>query len=548
MSAQSAADLCRRADELKSEKHNWENIGQVCAKYCLPAKANITETKAEGQRTSSEVYNSIPIEAAQICSAGLQQYLATGRFFQLEFEDPELNENDEAADWLYEEQEGIYSVLNNSNYENKNGEFFRDLPVLPGATLYSEPDPEDIIRFESIPFEEVLISVNHRGRVDELHRIFQYNVRQAFTRWGEKCGPEISELYKKGKWTQKFTFLHSVGPRHVRVVGKKDSYNMEYYDCYTLMDKKRKIAESGHRSFPFVVGRWATTTGQTWAYTPASIGIADILMLNNMDMTVLMAGQMATSPPWLFPDENFVAPLNMNPFAINYRIPNPAGTTQNEKDPMALVANSNMPIGLELLQAREDRIKRYFFNDLFLPLLEKTATAYEVAKVIEKKMGILGGVIGGITKDILGPSINRARIIRREHPLLQKQLKTPPPSVQGQNVRINYISPLVIAQKAAQEQNLEAFLAAVAQVMQVNPSVRHKVKWDVAIDKMSKNRAIDPDVLASDNEYKEAVEADRQAEANAQQIMMAHSGGQAMKSVGEGAQALAPATKKAKKK
>lgn len=547
MGLQSAAELCRRSEELKNEKTNWENLAQVCAKYCLPSKANITVTDAEGHRVSSDVYNSVPIDAAQIAAAGLQQYLASGRFFSFEYEDPELNEDSEAADWLFEEQEGVYNVLNNSNFEEKNGEFFKDLVVLPGATLYSESDPEDIIRFESIPYKEVLISANARGKIDELHRIFDYTVRQAYMRWGDKCGPQIAELYRKGKWSEKFAILHSVGPRHERNVAKKGSSDMAFYSCYTLVSKKKKLEERGYNEFPYVVGRWSVNSGETWAYTPASTSIHDILMLNNMDMTVLMAGQQAVAPPWLFPDEHFVAPLNFNQNAINYRIPNPGGTTHNEKDPIPLVSGSSMAIGLELLQAREDRIRKYFFNDLFLPLLEKTATAYEVAKTIEKRMGILGGVVGGITKNNLGPVINRARIIRRAHPLLQKSLKPIPQVVGGANVRINYISPLVVAQKAASEQNLEAFLSSVAQMMQVNPSVRHKVKWDVSVDKMAKNRSIDPDILNTDNEYAELVKAEQEAQAQANQVAMMNAGGQAMQSVGDGVKSFTPEKKAPKK-
>ena len=122
----SAQDLCRRAEELKNEKSNWENLAQVCAKYCLPAKAQITVQKSEGERVSSEIYNSTPIEAAQIAAAGFQAYTASGRYFAFEWADPELNEDEEAAEWLYEEQEGIYDVLNNSNYDEKNGQFFQD--------------------------------------------------------------------------------------------------------------------------------------------------------------------------------------------------------------------------------------------------------------------------------------------------------------------------------------------------------------------------------------------------------------------------------------
>ena len=84
--------------------------------------------------------------------------------------------------------------------------------------------------------------------------------------------------------------------------------------------------------------------------------------------------------------------------------------------------------------------------------------------------------------------------------------------------------------------------------MGVNPEIRHKIKWDVAIDKMAKNRAIDMDILTNETEYEELVLAERKAQAEANALAQAHAGGQAMKSIGEGGQTMMPQQKETKKK
>ena len=186
--AQSAHQLIQRAQELADNKANAMSYAQVAAKFCMPHKAKITEVSEEGTRVSTDVYNSAAIDAAQISAAGLQAFLCSpaARWFKFEFENEELNEDNEASEWLHNEEEGVYDTLNNSNFNQEIGEFFHDLVVLPGATMHSEGDPEEIVRFTNIPFKEVLIARNEKGLIDEVHRQFQYTVRQAFARWAEK--------------------------------------------------------------------------------------------------------------------------------------------------------------------------------------------------------------------------------------------------------------------------------------------------------------------------------------------------------------------------
>lgn len=542
--AQSVSDSLRRRNELQGRKQNWNLRAQTAAHYAMPHKATITNKRAEGGALDIDVYDSTAVNDSQIAAAGLQAFMAgaDSRWFALKFRDNEMNDDKEAQDWLHDTEEKLYSIFNNSNFNQTMGEYFHDLVVLPGATIYEDEDIRDIVRFSVMPFDEVLIGVNHRGDVDELIRVFKYTVKQIVQRWPKTCGSEVQKMFNDNKLDEKLEILHHVAPRYDRDPSKSDANNMPFYSCFIDTAHKRKFEEKGYMEFPYFVGRWRVNAGEDWGYSPTMVGQADILMLNEMAKVIIQASQIATAPPWLFPDENFVLPLDFNAHAINYRIGNPGATSASEKDPFPLISKANMPISIEMLNRVQNNIHGYYFKDLFLPLLEKQATAFEVAKTIEKKMTILGSVIGGIQRSTLAPIISRTYQIARRLPKDRQILKPVPIRVAqaGANIDVQYVSPLAIAQKSVLLQTTESFLATVGQLMLINPEVKHKVKWDKAVDKIADIQAIDSTLLEGADEYKQLVEADRQAAAQAQSMQMAEMGGKAVKAAGEGAQAVNP--------
>jgi len=528
-----AADVIELSKQMRSKKFNWENQAQTAAKYCMPHKARITIHQAEGERVSSDVYDSTAIDAAQIAAAGLQGFMTSpsSKWFALRFKDRRLNEDDDAKAWLHECEETIYDILNGSNFNNEIAEFYHDLVVLPGATLYEEEDPQEVVRFYNIPFEQVDLDENARGVVDLLTRTYTYNVRQAYERWGDSCGPEIREKYEKKKFTDTVEIKHQVGVRYDRKAGKNDNRNMQFYSCYVLVEKKRMLEEGGYEEFPFFVGRWRKNSGEVWGYSPAMVALPDILMLNSMSKTIIRAAQKVVDPPWLFPDENFLMPLNFNPAGINWRTGDPT-----EQGPFPLMTNGNIPVGLELENQRREAIRRYFFADLFLMLLDaKNMTAFEVAKRVEEKMLVLGPVIGRLMSQVLSPIIFRTFKIALRNGLLPAM-----PASLGDEVNLEpeYISPLARAQKLTLAQNLEGYLFTVGQMASIAPQVLDKIDWDKSVDKLANIHSIDPTLLKSDQEVQKIREVRAQEQAQANALMMAQMGGEALEKVGKGAKAL----------
>ena len=65
----------KRFETIKGERQTWESHWQDLAKYVIPRKAYINQTKVAGQTVASNVYDSTAIEANKILAAGLHGYL-----------------------------------------------------------------------------------------------------------------------------------------------------------------------------------------------------------------------------------------------------------------------------------------------------------------------------------------------------------------------------------------------------------------------------------------------------------------------------------------
>lgn len=542
----SAADILQVTQTLKSKKHNFLDYAQASAKMCIPTKANMVFKKAEGERVDTDLYDSTGVDSSIILAAGMHSFLTSpySQWFMLGFKKREHQENKELQEWAVKVGEYIYSILSGSNFNRNMAEFYHDLVVMPGATLYKEKDPIDYCRFYTIPFDEVLIAQNARGVIDMVYRAFKYDVYEAFSRWGDKAGPEIADLYSKHKYTDKFNFIHATAPRHKRDVSKKDNKNMPFYSCYVLEEKKRKVEESGYKRNPYYVGRWGKISGQTWGYSPAMVALPDMLMLNSISETNLLEAQMQTSPPWLFPDEDYLQPMNFNPRGINYRTGSPLEKGQM---PTPLVSGGNINSGLEMENRRQLNIQKKFFVDLFMINYQGgEKTAYEIAQQAQRQMLVLGSVISDVIDEVLEPALFDVMQDAYEAGELPE---VPVDGLNFEDLKFDYISPLAIAQRAAKSQNSNAFLSTVIQMAQAFPTVLDNIDPDYFVrEDLAKNHSINPSILRDPQVVTASREAREKMQADANAMQMAHTGGQALKALGEGAAALTPPTREGKKK
>lgn len=502
----SAGDLIKRFQHTKSRRSNWETLWQICADYCLPQKATITKTRSPGAKLKTDIYDSTAIHAAQVLAAGLHSYLTnpTSRWFALDIFDKSLKDSFSVKSWLKEVEDITFDSLNSSNFNQQIHEGYIDFGIFGNMVIYEEEDPETDIAFHTRPPSEVLMLANAHGKIDTVFRSFTYTARQAYQLWGNNAGERTLELLKAGKVEEDINFLHITLPREERNVSKRDSRNMPFSSLYIEPKSKKVLSEGGYEEFPFFIPRFYKVSDSEYAYSPASVAIADIKMLNSMSKTIIKGAQKDIDPSIILPHDGYLLPFKTSAGGINYKM-----STNPDDRVEILNIQRKFNIGLDLENQRRESINRMFFVDLFLMLAQQpNMTATEVIQRVNEKMLILGPVLGRLMHELLDPIIIRTiNILMRN-----RKLPEPPAELRGKNYKIEYISPLAKAQRASEANSITDLLLAVRSMWEMEPQVIDNFNFDKAAKEMADINNISPDLLRSDEEVGEIREMRRQAE------------------------------------
>jgi hypothetical protein len=186
-------------------------------------------------------------------------------------------------------------------------------------------------------------------------------------------------------------------------------------------------------------------------------------MLNEMSKTTIKAAQKQVDPPLLVPDDGFILPVRTVPGGLNfYR----AGT-RDRIEPLNIGANN--PLGLNMEEQRRGAIRDAFYVNQLMMQSGPQMTATEVVQRNEEKMRLLGPVLGRLQSELLRPLIDRTFAI-----LLRKKLFKPAPDfLSGQDIQIEYVSPLAKAQRSSELQSIMRAIEIFGSLANVAPVFDH---------------------------------------------------------------------------
>ena len=526
--------LVKRFDTIKSNRITWDNHWQDCSDYALPQKAIVTKIRTPGTKLKTDIYDSTAIQAVQVLAAGLHSYLTnpTSRWFALGMKNKKLLKNKKIKDWLKDSEDGIFDFLNQSNFNQQIHECYIDFSVFGTSALYSESDIENGIVFHTRHMSEIYFLVNDKGKVDTVYRLFTFTARQAYQKWGDNAGKTIMDKLEGKQIEEPILFLHVVLPREERNIRKKDAKNMPFASLYIEPKTKKVLSEGGYEEFPFAIPRFYKVSDSEYAYSPVSMCLADIKMLNQMSKTTIKTAQKDEDPPLVLPHDGYLLPFKTHAGAVNYKL-------QGKPDDKIEILNVNTKsnLSLEMQNQRRESIKRTFFADLFLMLADNPKmTATEVIERVNEKMLILGPVLGRLMHELLDP------IITRTFNILMRDGKLPPPPdellEQTSDYQIEYISPLAKAQRASEARSITDLLLAIREMYEIEPLVKDGINYDEVRSELADIFNTSSKILRSDDEIK-VIREERAKQLEIQQALeQANLGGEAMTKVGEGVEAL----------
>lgn len=458
-----AKNLLKRFDRLKSQRQNWESHWQEVADYMQPRKADVTKTRSKGDKRTELIFDGSPLQSVELLAASLHGMLTNPStpWFSLRFKEDDMENEDEAKEWLESATETMYAAFNKSNFQQEIFELYHDLITFGTAAMFIEEDDEDVLKFSTRHINEIFIAENDKGRIDTVFRKFHISARAAIQKFGD-ISINIATKAKKDPY-EEVEILHAVYPRSDFNPKKQDKINMPFESIYLDAESGDELSVSGFKEFPFVVPRYLKASHEIYGRSPAMTALPDVKMLNEMSKTTIKSAQKQVDPPLLVPDDGFMLPVRTIPGGLNfYR----AGT-RDRIEPLNIGANT--PLGLNMEEQRRNSIRNAFYVNQLMMQSGPQMTATEVIQRNEEKMRLLGPVLGRLQSELLKPLIDRCFSI-----ILRKNLfRQAPEFLAGKDVEIEYVSPLAKAQKSSELQSIMRAIEIMGSLANVAPVFDH---------------------------------------------------------------------------
>ncbi len=504
-----ASELKNNLSRLMEKRSTWESHWQEIADLMLPRKAEITKERARGDKRSTQIFDATGIHSLELLAASLHGMLTSSanRWFSLRYKEGILNEDDEAREWLEDSIDKMYLAFARSNFQQEIFENYHDLIAFGTSCLMVEEDEDDVIRFSARHIKEIYIEENKKGLIDNVYRKFKLTVDQAMQKFGsENLSKELNNIYKSNPYDE-VEICHIVRPRSVYDGSKQDKKNMKFQSIYFEHDTDHVISVGGFNENPYVVSRYLKSSTEIYGRSPSMNALPDVKVLNKMVEHGLKASAKMIDPPLLVPDDSMLAPVRMTPGSLNYY----RSGSRDRIEPLNIGQNTSVTLNAE--NARREAIARMFHVDQLQIQSNRTMTATEVLQRNEEKMRILGPVMGRIQSELLEPMINRVFSIMLRNRLFREA----PPILANQEIDIEYVSPMALAQKGQELQNVMRGLELFGSLSQTMP-VMDYIDENGLVKQLVQTLGLPARMIKSDKEV-EGIRMERQ-EAQQQQMQM----------------------------
>ena len=403
----------------------------------------------EGLKRSQYVINGTPGEANDVLAAGMQGGLTSPSrpWFRLGLADEKLMDSIIVREWLQAVRDLLLDIFARSNFYGAMHNIYEEIGAFGTAVMLIEEDLDSVIRCRPFTVGEYYLALDRKYRPTTLYRKYTMSARNIVAEFGEEnCSDTVREMAKNPASSEKeFTIVHCIRPRSDRSAGRLDASNMPFESVYYEDQAENDVflRKGGYTGLPFLAPRWFVRGVSTYGRSPGMTALGDCKQLQKMEDDKLWALSVMIKPPMNAPSSmkkqgggtivsagiNFLdVAQGMQGFVPTYQI-NP--DFQN--------------IAFEIDRV-ENRIRRNFNNHLFQSIIaaEKQMTAREVTERSAEKLVLLGPVLERLHTEALSVAIDRTMSIADRFNLLPE----PPLEIQGQPLKVEYISLLAQAQKA----------------------------------------------------------------------------------------------------
>ncbi len=508
-----------RLHGLRTERYSWWISWRELATYILPRRYRWLVTPNQWNRgapLNGAIIDSTGTIAARVLAAGMMSGITspTRPWFKLRMEGYQPDQINPVNLWLAECERRMMRVFQESNFYNCIATVYFDLSVFGTAAMLIHEDYENVICCNNPALGEYYLGLGPDLYVCIFYREMVLTVSQLVEEFGEEnVSPDVRTAIRQGgaSLTTERRIIHAVEPNRGDFGVPKQFPIREMYWEQGSTNKEQYLRKRGYYELPGIFPRWDVASNDAYGRSPGMDALGDIKQLQQEQKRKAQAIDKLANPPMVADVELKNQPASTLPGGVTY-------ITKKEGVGFKPAYENFRPPIQELMQdisQVQDRIKRVFFNDLFLMFQDleaepRSATAIDARR--EEKLVMLGPVLERFQTEALDPVIDRVFGIMQRGGLFLPA----PEEIRGAPIQVEYVSMLAAAQAAVNTTAIERTLALAGNLMAIDRTAMDNINVDRTIQKYGIDLTMPPDLFNSDEE-KAMIRQGRQKQEQQQQ-------------------------------
>ena len=536
--------------QLESERSSFISHWRDISEHVATRRSRFTTSDTnKGDKRNQKIIDSSGVLALRTLRSGMMSGITSPArpWFKLTLMNKKKEETGAVKAWLDDVALRMNAIFLRSNLYNVLPILYADMGAFGTGCMYMEKDATDVVRFFPFPIGSYCIANNDKLQVDTFHREFRMTVRQLVDKFGrdpdnyqkidwDKFSGAVKSAFENGQHEQWIDVYHVIMPnmdyQPDSLMSDKKKFVSIYYEAGTGINKQtfaegdnnKVLRKMGYDYFPVLAPRWEINGQDVYGTNcPAMECLGDIKQLQLGEKRGLQAIEKMVNPPMTAPTTLRNQKASILAGDITYY---DVKEGQGGFKPVHEINFRIQELEQKQQQIRQ-RISRTFYEDLFLMLASsdrRNITAREVEERHEEKLLALGPVLEQLNQDLLDPLIDNTFA-----EMLEQGLVPPAPEeLQGEDLKVEYVSIMAQAQKLIGIGAVERFTTYVGQVAAAYPQIVDKVNGDELVDVYSNLVSLPSGIVRSDDEVAEMraqreqqIAKQQQTEQMAQQAAMA---------------------------
>ena len=512
--------ILERHQALEKEKQPYLNVFEMIGKFIRLRKTNFnTDSNIAEFLTAENVYDATAPNALFTMSASLMgnMWPNGAKSFRLVKPDS-LPDTLAIRDYFDKISQRVANAMDHpkARLSIALDEYINDLGAFGtcGIAVCENDDKDNPVSYKVWDVKTMVVDEDPNGIIDTIYNKFKLSVRQTVETYGiDNVSERVRKLYSDLKFNEQVTILHAIYPRPIKArrKGGKTGKGLPYASLHIDLDSKMIMKESGFKYLPVIVGRFYKVPGERYGRSPAMQALPDIIEINAIRESVLLATEKALQPPLVVLDDGSMGAGEIDTSPNGVTVLNVSGRMGGMDPIKPLYTVGELQAAQAQIEQLIQNITQAFFIDRLLDLNNDTRMTLGEAQIRNRIRGdSLTSIFDRQEIEEFTPLIDTTVKILLDKKLLgveegstdeyaillsgkeeESSIIKIPPEV-GQLIRegrewykIQYISPAKRMQQAEELQGIYTVMEITNGIAQVDPSVLDYIKADVLLKRAS---------------------------------------------------------------